>query len=186
MIQFTLSTRPMAELDLEIVETMSAEAFGPGRFARAAFRLREGVGPHLPLSFVASMQVDAGNPGQRKIVGSVLVTPIEIGERPALLLGPLVVLPAHKNLGIGRELMNRAIGAARQAGHKLMILVGDEPYYGRFGFHRVPPGQIEMPGPVDPARLLACELQPRALSRHRGAARRAMQKCNGREEFAAA
>jgi predicted N-acetyltransferase YhbS len=183
MIQFTLAIRPMAEADLEKVEAMSAEAFGPGRFARAAFRLREGVGPDLGLSFVAAMEEEAG---ARSVVGSVLVTPIAIGGEPALLLGPLVVSPQRKNLGIGRELMNRAIGAARQAGHKLMILVGDEPYYGRFGFRQVPPGQIEMPGPVDPARLLACELQRRVLGKYRGAATRAMQKCHAWAEIAAA
>jgi predicted N-acetyltransferase YhbS len=186
MIQFTLSTRPMAETDFETVEDMSAEAFGPGRFARAAFRLREGVAADLRLSFVATLETDVAASERRKIVGSVLVTQIRIGDQPGLLLGPLVVLPGHKNLGIGRELMNRAIGAARQARHKLMILVGDEPYYGRFGFRRIPPGQIFLPGPVDPARLLACELQRRALSHFRGAATGSVQKCNNLLESAAA
>jgi predicted N-acetyltransferase YhbS len=58
--------------------------------------------------------------------------------------------------------------AAKAAGVKLVLLVGDEPYYGRFGFHPVPPGQITMPGPVDPARLLAAELVPGALAAHIG------------------
>jgi predicted N-acetyltransferase YhbS len=186
MIHFTLATRPLAENDHAFVEAMSAEAFGPGRFARTAFRLREGASPDRRLSFVATMEGDHGETGERKLVGSVIVTAIAIGAQPALLLGPLVVLPDYKNLGVGRELMNRAVNAARQNGHRLMILVGDEPYYGRFGFRRVPDGRISMPGPVDPDRLLACELRRGALAGFEGMAGPAMQKCNGRGQSAAA
>jgi predicted N-acetyltransferase YhbS len=80
------------------------------------------------------------------------------------MLGPLAVEPAFEGRGIGAALVTRALEAARSAGHTLVLLVGDETYYARFGFHRVPEGRLVMPGPVDPARLLAAELAPGALA----------------------
>ncbi len=147
----------------QIVEKLGAEAFGPGWFARTAFRLREGVAPVPELSFVALKDGD--------LVGSVRITQILIEARKALVLGPLVVDPAHKNEGIGRELMLAAVAAAKQLDHDLIILVGDEPYYRPFGFKKVAPGQIMLPGPVDPARLLYCELKPGAVADYSGVAR---------------
>lgn len=132
--------------DAAEIDALQAEAFGPGRFARTAFRIREGV-PHLPtLSFV-------GLSGQ-KVAGSVRLTPISIGETPALLLGPLTVAPEFKNRGLGKSLLRTAIDAATAAGETAILLVGDAPYYGPFGFQPVPFGSVELPGPVDPARLL--------------------------------
>lgn len=144
-----------AEHDPEI-EDINAEAFGPGRFSRAAYAIREG-GPHRrDLSFAAL----AGG----AVVGSVRMTPIAAGGGRALLLGPLAVRPAFKNLGIGRRLVVLALDAARRDGWGLSILVGDAPYYAPLGFSKVVPyGQLVMPRPVDPARLLACELVPGAL-----------------------
>jgi predicted N-acetyltransferase YhbS len=169
MIYFTLRIRPETpELDAAI-EELGAQAFGPGRFARAAFRLREGVSHEPELSFVALMQ-DAK--GKETLAGSIRLTRILIGGAPALVLGPLVVSPQYKNLGIGRELMNRALYAARARGEAFVILVGDEPYYGKFGFKIVPPGRITLPGPADPMRTLYCELQEGALERYGGAATR--------------
>ena len=101
MIYFTLRIRPETpDLDAAI-ETLGAQAFGPGRFARAAFRLREGVRHEPEFSFVALMQ-DAK--GRESLAGSIRLTRILIGGEPALVLGPLVVSPQYKNLGIGREL----------------------------------------------------------------------------------
>ena len=85
------------------------------------------------------------------------------GEEKALLLGPLVVHPAHKGNGFGKKLAEDGLARARAQGFRLVILVGDMPYYGRFGFVPIPLGQITLPGPVDPARLLALELSPGAL-----------------------
>ncbi len=135
------------------IETIHAEAFGPGRFARAAFRIREG-GPHDPaLSHVAVHAIDG------EIAGSVRQTQVAIGEGGrALLLGPLAVRPAYKNLGVGRRLMRMAVEGAREAGHTAIVLVGDPPYYGPFGFLPVPPGRIVFPAPVDPRRVLVCPL----------------------------
>ncbi|MCP4185488.1 MAG: N-acetyltransferase [Hyphomicrobiales bacterium] len=135
----------------DAVEALAAKAFGPGRFARTAFRLREGVAHEDSLSFVALRD--------NLLVGSVRVTRIMIGDRTALVLGPLVVSPSFKNDGIGTKLMTESVKAAKNQDHELVILVGDEPYYRPFGFKRVPAGQIILPGPVDPARILYCELQ---------------------------
>lgn len=146
--------------DLEI-EEINAEAFGPGRFTRAAYAIREG-GPHRrDLSFVA---LSGGS-----VIASVRMTPIAAGQGRALLLGPLAVRPAFKNLGIGRKLAMMALDAARRDGWKIVILVGDAPYYSPLGFSKIIPyGQISMPRPVDPARLLACELEENALDRLTG------------------
>ena len=144
------------------IEDINAEAFGPGRFSRAAYSIREG-GPHRrDLSFVALVGGE--------VVGSVRMTPIAAGKGRALLLGPLAVRPAFKNLGIGRRLVAIALEAARKDGCKLAILVGDAPYYAPLGFSKVVPyGQLAMPRTVDPARLLACEFFPGALEAFAGA-----------------
>jgi len=145
--------------DLEI-EQINAEAFGPGRFARAAYKIREG-GPHdRALSFVAIRNGE--------VIASVRMTPIAAGAGRAHLLGPLAVRPSHKNVGIGRKLVAIAVEAARTAGSAAVVLVGDEPYYGPLGFKRIARGQITMPRPVDPERLLAVELVPGAVAAMRG------------------
>jgi len=97
------------------------------------------------------------------LVGSVRLTPICIGETPALLLGPLTVEPPFRERGVGTVLIERALKDAKAAGHNLLVLVGDEPFYGKLGFKRIPKGQVKMPGPVDPARLLVAELKPGAF-----------------------
>ena len=99
------------------------------------------------------------------------MTPIAIGEVSALLLGPLIVEPVFRSQGIGEALVTRSLEAAKAAGWKLVILVGDESYYARMGFQRAPRGRISLPGPVDPDRLLYCELEPGALETAKGAAR---------------
>jgi predicted N-acetyltransferase YhbS len=141
--------------DADAVERLVERTFGPGRYAKTAYRLREG-GPHASaLSFTARIGT--------LLVGSVRLTPVRIGETPALLLGPLTVEPPFRERGIGRALIERALADARQKGHRLVVLVGDEPYYGRAGFKRVPKGSAVMPGPVDPDRLLVAELVPGAF-----------------------
>src|SRR6202035_454811 len=95
--------------------------------------------------------------------GSVRLSAICIGATPALLLGPLTVEPPFRSRGIGRALIERALAEARTQGGRLVVLVGDESYYARAGFKRVPKGSAAMPGPVDPARLLVAELAPGAF-----------------------
>jgi predicted N-acetyltransferase YhbS len=142
------------------IEHINEEAFGPGRFARAAYKIREG-GPHeRALSFVA---VTDGT-----VIASVRMTRIAAGQGRGLLLGPLAVRPAFKNLGIGRRLVAMALEAAANAGATAVLLVGDEPYYGPLGFKRVPRGQVAMPRPVDLDRILAVEIEPGAVARLAG------------------
>jgi predicted N-acetyltransferase YhbS len=147
---------PERDADSAAIEGLEARAFGPGRFARTAYRLREGNAPDRALSFVARVST--------LVVGSIRLTRIRIGDSPALLLGPLTVDPAFRSKGIGRMLIEASLQAAEAAGHGLVLLVGDEAYYGRIGFTRVPPGRIVMPGPVDPGRLLLRELKPGAAA----------------------
>jgi len=150
MSELALTIRAETPDDDPAIERLHERTFGPGRYARTAFRIREGRGHLLPLSFTASIGT--------LLVGSVRLTPVRIGPAPALLLGPLTVEPPFRSHGIGRALMERALKDARTQGHRLVFLVGDEPYYGRVGFRRVPKGKVKMPGPVDPARLLVNEL----------------------------
>jgi predicted N-acetyltransferase YhbS len=150
------------------IEDIHGEAFGPGRFARAAFRIREGGTHDLALSFVA-LHGPSG-----RIAGSVRLTHVTIGgQRGALLLGPLAVQPDFKNLGAGRKLMAMAVDAARASGARLIVLVGDLPYYAPFGFKAEGTGGLKFPGPVDPRRVLACELKDGALARYAGMIRHA-------------
>ena len=148
------------------IEALHEAAFGPGRFARAASLLREGV-PHDPeLSFVATAGL--------AMIASVRLTPIRIGHRPALLLGPLAVVEGWKGRGAGKSLMRTALAASREAGHEVVLLVGDEPYYGPFGFVALPPYRITLPAPADPARVLVCPLVEGALEGLAGPACRAL------------
>jgi predicted N-acetyltransferase YhbS len=104
-----------------------------------------------------------------RMIAAVRFTPIAVGGTgDALLLGPLAVDPEFAGKGHGRQLIGEALALATRDGVRLVVLVGDAPYYARFGFHPVPPGQIGLPGPVDPNRLLAAELSPGALPSYRG------------------
>jgi predicted N-acetyltransferase YhbS len=143
------------------IERLTERTFGPGRYSRTAYRIRESVRHRLDLSFVARVGT--------LMVGSVRLAPIRVGETPALLLGPLTVEPPFRDRGIGRLLIERSLAAAKAAGHRLVLLVGDEPYYRRAGFKPVPKGRARMPGPVDPARLLVAELEPGAFEGVTGA-----------------
>jgi predicted N-acetyltransferase YhbS len=155
MSDLSLTIRPETPDDADAIERLVERTFGPGRYAKTAYRLREG-GPHaLALSFTARIG--------SLLVGSVRLTPIRIGETPALLLGPLTVEPPFRERGIGQALIARALADARTQGHRLVVLVGDEPYYGRAGFKRVAKDRAVMPGPVDPERLLVAELVPGAF-----------------------
>jgi predicted N-acetyltransferase YhbS len=143
--------------DAPALSQLSAQAFGPGRFTRSAYRVREGVPPVAALCLCGLLD--------GKLVGGIRFTAIRIGgSEGAALLGPLVVDPAVTGKGYGKALVEEGLTRARGAGFALVLLVGDMPYYGRFGFQPVPPGQIALPGPVDPARLLAVELVPGTLS----------------------
>jgi predicted N-acetyltransferase YhbS len=162
MNSLSLSILPEAPDHAPAIENLHERGFGPGRFARTAFRLREGVAPAQGLSYVALVGT--------LLVGSVRLSPIRIGDTPALLLGPLAVEPAFAGRGIGTALMATALDAARAQGHGLALLVGDEPFYAKSGFARVPHGKVRLPGPVDPDRILVSELKRGAFESVNGTA----------------
>ena len=157
--------RPELPEDAAGVEALNGQAFGPGRFAKSAYRLREGVAPAAGLSFVA---IEDG-----VLRGSVRFWPIRVGSDEALLLGPLAVETAQRGRGVGITLMQAEIEAARQGPWETMLLVGDEPYYAKVGFSRLPPGRVRFPGPVDPNRILGLSLKAGGLLNLSGQIRRA-------------
>jgi len=118
--------------------------------------LREGRLPADGLSLVAAER--------GRLIGTVRLWHVAAGpERPALLLGPLAVSPQRRNRGIGSALMRRALQEMRRLGHRAVILVGDAPYYSRFGFTAAKTKKLWLPGPFEADRLLGLELAPGAL-----------------------
>lgn len=156
MSELSLTILPESAGDALAIERLHERTFGPGRYARTAYRLREAVPHRLELSFTARIGT--------LLVGSARLSCIRIGTTPALLLGPLTVEPPFRSRGIGRRLIECVLREARDKAHRLVVLVGDEPYYGPLGFKRIPKGVATMPGPVDPARLLVAELVPGAFA----------------------
>ena len=131
------------ESDAPTVAALVDAAFGPGRWAKTAERLREHNRPIVGLSLVAR---EAG-----RVTGSVRLWPVLIGGAPAAFLGPIAVEDAQRRRGLGAQLVERACAAAEDQGVTAVLLVGDEPYFGRFGFVR---SKARLPGPVDPRRVL--------------------------------
>jgi predicted N-acetyltransferase YhbS len=163
MSDLSLTILPEKPNDADAIERLHERTFGPGRYVLSAYRLREHVDHLLDLSFTARIGT--------LLVGSVRQLPICIGDTPALMLGPLTVEPPFRKRGVGRALLDRALADSKKAGHRLVILVGDEPYYSRVGFKVVPKGTATMPGPVDYSRLLVAELVDGAFDGVSGAIR---------------
>jgi predicted N-acetyltransferase YhbS len=147
------------------VDRLHDQVFGPGRYARTAYRVRGRDGHDRDLSFVALLD--------GHVVGAVWQTRVVIGAAPAILLGPIAVRAEVAGRGIGVALMRAAIDAARAAGAPGIVLVGDAPYYTRVGFTPVRHGRIGWPGPVDPTRVLALGLAPAVVEAWSGPIRRA-------------
>jgi predicted N-acetyltransferase YhbS len=160
MNELALSITQETADDAVAIERLHERTFGPGRFTRTAFRLRERRGHKRELSFTARVGT--------LLVGSIQITPVRIGDAKALLLGPLTVEPPFRGRGVGKALIERALTEAKAKGHSLVMLVGDEPYYGKHGFRKVKKGQVRLPGPVDAERLLVAELSPGAFDRVSG------------------
>ncbi len=154
----TIAISPFLPSDHHAVEHLLDLSFGPQRRSKTSYRLREGSTAAAGLSFVV-------RDDEVGVAGAISYWPLAIGARgsKALLLGPLAVHPLRQNIGIGRALMNKTLAMAKAMGHKLVLLVGDAPYYARVGFAQVPEEQLLMPGPVDPKRLLFLELVDGAL-----------------------
>ena len=160
MSELSVNLRHETPADSATIDKLHERAFGPGRFARTAYRLREGIPPLASLCHVATVGT--------LVVGSIRLSGLWIGKEEAVLLGPLTVEPQFMNRGIGGLLIQRSLDVAKAEGHRAVILVGDEPYYARAGCKKVPPGQLHMPGPVDPDRLLAVDLQGGDIARLNG------------------
>lgn len=138
--------------DAGAVAALIERAFGPGRYAKTAERLREGNAPRLDLSVTCW--------SGETLVGCVRQWPIHIGDRPAVFLGPICVDESWRSRGLGAAMIGEACEADRKSGAALVLLVGDMPLFGPFGFEPVPAGRILMPGPVDPRRVLVKALKP--------------------------
>ncbi len=149
-----LGIAPEAPGDAAEAIALVDRVFGPGRYAKAAERLREGNRFMPDLSFVAR---EGG-----RLMGTVRLWPVRIGERPALLLGPIAVDPEARDRGLGAALVERACDAARCGGHAVVVLVGDLAYFERLGFH-APAGEVTLPGPADSRRVLVRGLTTGAL-----------------------
>ena len=157
--------RQEARGDALHIDELSERSFGPGRFVKTVYRLREGVNAEQHLGFVA---IEEG-----VLRGSVRFWPICVGTEASLMLGPLAVQPDQRGRGIGIALMNRGIEEARARGHRAISLVGDLPYYARVGFAVIARGRIKFPGPVDPARILGLALVDGAIGALEGSVHRA-------------
>jgi predicted N-acetyltransferase YhbS len=149
------------------VEWLLDLAFAPGRTALSSYRLREGVPPVAELCTVVRDEYDA-------LAGCIRCWPVRIGESgaPALLLGPVAVHPTRQGEGIGALLMRETLSEAAQLGWTRVVLIGDLPYYARFGFSREGASRLQFPPPYNPERLLARALAPGAFDACSGMVRR--------------
>jgi predicted N-acetyltransferase YhbS len=141
--------------DVVARETLLDACFGENRSLRTCQRLRDGRAPAegLALSVV----------GEGRLVGTLRLWQVSAGDRPALVLGPLAVDNTCRKLGVGAALMDHALAAAKARGHRAVILLGDAPYYARFGFSATKTGELSLPGPFERDRLLGLELSEGAL-----------------------
>jgi predicted N-acetyltransferase YhbS len=145
----------------QAAEALAARSFGPGRFAKSAYRLRDGVRADVRLSYVA---VNAG-----RIVGTVQYWPVAIGLRLCALLGPLAVDAEARGQGTGLELMRASLPEAARLGYAAAVLVGDEPYYAKVGFAKLAESAVIFPGPVNPHRVLGLTLDGGGIETIKGA-----------------
>lgn len=153
--------------DLPAREALLDAAFGPARLLKTSERLRAGQLPAPGLALIARALDD-------EVIGTLRMWPVFAGEnRPALLLGPLAVAKHARSQGVGGDLMRTALRRAVAAGHRAVLLVGDAPYYERFGFRQSYTQRLTLPGPVERARFLGCELTPGALAGAQGRVRAA-------------
>ena len=147
-----IELRPERPEDWWEVEALLDLCFAPGREALSSYRLRDGIPPVPGLCLVAR---EAGI-----LAGAIRFWPVRVGGAAALLLGPVAVHPTHQGEGLGGALIRDGLSAAHQAGWERVMLVGDAPYYGRFGFTRL--DGVVMPPPTNPERVLGQALAPGA------------------------
>ena len=150
-------------IDASSREVLLDEAFGEERFAKTSQRLRDGRTPAEGLALIAR--------DGDELVGTLRCWSVDAGGRPALLLGPVAVAKSHRSIGVGSALMREALWRAATRGHKAVLLVGDAPYYARFGFEAYLTRSLDLPGPVERERFLAFEIMPGALNGAKGTVR---------------
>ena len=141
--------------DVAAREALLDACFGDNRHARTCQRLRDGRAPAEGLALSAVRQ--------GRVVGSVRLWHVSAGGIPALMLGPLAVEASSRQLGVGAALMDHALAAAKARGHRAVILLGDAPYYARFGFSAAKTAELSLPGTFERDRLLGLELFEGAL-----------------------
>ena len=141
--------------DVAAREALLDACFGDDRHMRTCQRLRDGRAPAEGLALSAVRQ--------GRLVGSVRLWHVSAGGIPALMLGPLAVEASSRQLGVGAALMDHALAAAKARGHRAVILLGDAPYYARFGFSAAKTGELTLPGAFERDRLLGLELREGAL-----------------------
>jgi len=144
--------------DVVAREALLDACFGDNRHLRTCQRLRDGRTPAEGLALSAVRQ---GR--QARLVGTLRLWHVSAGGIPALVLGPLAVDPSCRKLGVGAALMKHALAAAKARGHGAVILLGDAPYYARFGFSALKTAELSLPGPFERERLLGLELRDGAL-----------------------
>jgi predicted N-acetyltransferase YhbS len=167
--------------DFAAREALLDEGFGPARFAKTSQRLRHGRAPAEGLALVAR--------DRDELVGTLRCWRVIAGDRPALLLGPLAVAKSHRSLGVGAALMREALWRAAIRGHKAVLLVGDAPYYARFGFEASLTRDLDLPGPVERERFLGFEIAPGALRGAKGmvaATKQPIRRVSGARRLACA
>jgi predicted N-acetyltransferase YhbS len=145
--------------DVVAREALLDACFGANRHARTCQRLRDGRAPAEGLAFSAVRQEGLKD----RLVGTLRLWHVSAGGARALMLGPLAVDPICRELGVGAALMNHALLATKARGHGAVILLGDAPYYARFGFSTLKTGELSLPGPFERDRLLGLELRDGAL-----------------------
>jgi predicted N-acetyltransferase YhbS len=158
--------------DAPAIEHLLDLAFGTDRMGKTVYKLRDGIAPVGKLGFVIR---DADGSHANPIRGSLRFWPVAIGQTrvPALLLGPIAVAPEDRGKGYAKALIWHGLGVARALGHRIVLLVGDAPYYEQFGFTRALAVELSLPGWVDEARFLGLELVPGALAGVQGLVGRA-------------
>jgi hypothetical protein len=147
--------------DVPAREALLDAAFGPARFLKTCERLREARAPAPGLARVAKDE-------DGELIATIRLWPILAGGRPALLLGPIAVANEARSLGLGAAMIRDSLCRAEALGHRAVLLVGDAPYYERFGFERRFTERLTLPGPVERARFLGLELVPGALAGAKG------------------
>jgi predicted N-acetyltransferase YhbS len=152
---------PEHENDLGAIEALLERSFGRGRHRKTVQKMRKAYMPAEGLAFVMVNDED-------EVIGTIRLWDIDAGGTPALLLGPVAIAPEYRNRGLGDALIRHSLARANSLGHKAVLLVGDAPYYERFGFSRALTLNLKLPGPVDEARFLGHELEEGVLTNASG------------------